>query len=540
MAAAIPALRNTGLYKILLLLSLLFFSAPALTFQYEDRASSFDITRYEINIEVNDTTNRIQGVAGINISISGTAGEVVLDLIGGQGNGAGMTVDSVFKGGEPVSFTHADNRLALPAPAVDTIVYYRIFYRGIAEDGLIISTNMHGDRTFFADNWPNRARHWFPGTDHPSSRAKVDFTVTAPSHYQVIATGILQKRVSLPGKRTAHYWSSGTAIPTKVMVFAAAPFAVEFAGYIDGIPYSNWVYPKNAPEGFKSFAATPDIIDYFTGLIAPYPFEKIANVQSTTRYGGMENAGNVFYHEKAIATGRDIEYLIVHELAHQWFGNSVSESDWAHLWLSEGLATWLTDWYYGRKHSMEKLHERMADHRTRVTEYANTRLAPVVDHHPDCLTDLLNPNTYQKGSWILHMLRREIGDETLLQGISEFYDTYKGGHACSENFKEIIEEVAGKDMDQFFDDWIYSAGHPILSLSSRFSDGRLTMELVQTQQHKMAFTFPLDVRFVFEDGSQQDHTFDIIFRRHEFVIDVPSEPTEIILDPDIWLLFEER
>ncbi len=540
MPELISSYRKAGLPKPVLFLLLLFVAGTGWSGEYDIRLASHDVVRYDISIEVNDTTNHIQGVAGVELMIREPAVEIILDLAGGPGNGTGMTVDSVFTGGKSTSFTHADNRLSLPAPEADTMVEYRIYYGGVVEDGIIISTNMYGDRTFFADNWPDRARNWFPCIDHPSSRAMVDFTITAPSHYQVIATGTLKKRINLPGKRTAHYWSSDIAIPTKVMVFGAAPFAVEFAGTIEGIPYSNWVYPQNVTEGFASFSATPEIVKFFTELIGPYPFEKIANVQSTTRYGGMENAGNIFYHEQAVAADRDIEYLIVHEMAHQWFGNSVSETDWPHLWLSEGLATWLTDWYYGQQHGMERLHERMAGHRTRIIEHANTRLAPVVDHHPESLVAMLNPNTYQKGSWVLHMLRRKTGSDILLQGISEYYDRYRDGHACSEKFQKVMEEVSGTDLDQFFDDWIYSAGHPVVSVRSGYSNGRLTMELLQTQQHKMAFTFPLDVRFMFEDGSQQDHTFDIMFRRHEFVIDMPSEPSEIILDPGTWLLFEKR
>jgi aminopeptidase N len=151
----------------------------------------------------------------------------------------------------------------------------------------------------------------------------VDFIITAPSHYQVIATGLRNRIINLPGKRTTHYWSSSVPIPTKVMVFAAAEFAREYQEDIDGIPYSNWVYPQNMEEGFYDFQVTPDIMRFFTSTIGPYPFEKIANVQSTTRYGGMENAGNIFYHESSITGNRTNKLTIVHEIAHQWFGNSV-------------------------------------------------------------------------------------------------------------------------------------------------------------------------------------------------------------------------
>jgi aminopeptidase N len=505
-----------------------------------------NVRKYTINLEINDTTNAIKGRAGIKIALTNLAGEVVLELASLDDTGRGMVVDSVIKDGTRTGFLHQENKLVLPvinkdkSSGHDTLIYYDVYYHGIPDEGLIISRNMYGQRTFFAENWPNRAHHWFPCTDHPSVRSTVDFIITAPSHYQVIATGIRKKTVNRPGGRITHYWSSAVPVPTKVMVFAAARFAVEYNEDIDGIPYSNWVYPENMEEGFFDFQVTPDILRFFTRNIGPYPFEKIANVQSTTRFGGMENAGNIFYHEKSITGNQTNKLTIVHEMAHQWFGNSVSESDWPHLWISEGIATWLTDWYVEQNYGLESYRERLRTHRQRIINYSKTRLAPIVDFYPDSYIEMLNPNSYQKGSWVLHMLRRRIGDEQLNRSLVEFYNRHKMGHACTEAFRAVVENISGANLEQFFDDWFYSAGHPVLSITSRFNNGRLTMEVLQAQQHKMAFAFPLDVRFVLPDETVKDLTFDIFFRRHEFIIDMPAEPADIIIDPDTWLLFEQK
>ncbi len=498
-----------------------------------------DVFHYSVNIEINDTTDSVKGITGISLLLNRPADTISLDLASATTGNKGMVVDSILKNGVRTAYIHELNTLRLPSGenGPDDTIIYRIFYHGIPISGLIISENMYGDRTFFADNWPNRAHNWFPCADHPSSRATVDFTITAPSHYQVIATGLLQKKVNLPGKRTTHYWSSNVPVPTKVMVFGAAGFAVEYKGYINGVPYSNWVYPQNAQEGFSDFSVTPEILEFFSGMIGPYPFEKIANVQSTTRYGGMENAGNIFYHEKAVTGHQSIKYTIVHEMAHQWFGNSVTESDWPHLWLSEGIATWLTNWYIEKNDGTQRLNEMLVSQRERIIEFSRANLVPVV-YHTENYSDLLNPNSYQKGSWILHMLRRKIGEDVLVRGLAEFYDKFKLSHACSGDFIKIMEGVSGMHLGDFFDDWLFSAGHPVLALNSSFSNGRLNLELIQTQQHKIAFSFPLDIRFVLEDDTIHDHTFDIMFRRHEFILDLPSEPAEIILDPDISLLFE--
>jgi aminopeptidase N len=499
----------------------------------------FDLFHYSVNIEINDTTDSVKGITGIDLLLKKPADTILLDLASVTTGKKGMVVDSIHKNGVRTAFIHEFNTLKLPSGANDLhdTINYRIYYHGIPISGLIISENMYGHRTFFADNWPNRAHNWFPSADHPSARATVDFTITAPSHYQVIATGLLQKKVNLPGKRTSHYWSSKVPVPTKIMVFGAAGFAVEYNGDINGIPYSNWVYPQNAEEGFSDFSVTPAILEFFSGMIGPYPFEKIANVQSTTRYGGMENAGNIFYNERAVTGDHSIKYTIVHEMAHQWFGNSVTESDWPHLWLSEGIATWLTNWYIEKNYGTERLNEVLVSQREKIIEFSRTEMVPVV-YHSENYSDLLNPNSYQKGSWVLHMLRRKIGEDVLVRGLVEFYDKFELTHADSDDFVKVMEDVSGKQLGDFFDDWLFSAGHPVLALNSSFSNGRLHLELIQTQQHKMAFSFPLDIRFVLADDTVHDHTFDIMFRRHEFILDLPFEPAEIILDPNTLLLFE--
>jgi aminopeptidase N len=534
---------SPSLFQLLLIpVLLIFFLQGSLNAGSRyDHPYIIDVQKYTVRIEVNDTTDAIKGSSCLRVVLKKQADTVVIDLASLNSDKKGMIVDSILHNGLPLQFRHAHNRLNLPvhgASVQDTLVF-TVFYGGIPVDGLIISQNMYGQRTFFADNWPNRAHNWFPSIDHPSDRAKVDFIITAPSHYQVIATGLLRKTVSLPKKRTTHYWSSGVPVPTKVMVFGAAGFAVSYMDDIDGIPYSNWVYPQNMEQGLNAFSATPGIVDFFTGMFGPYPFEKIANVQSTTRYGGMENAGNIFYHERAVAGEGSIIYTIVHEMAHQWFGNSVSESDWPHLWLSEGIATWLTDYYAEKIYGQEVFRKRMISHRDRVIEFSRTRLVPVVDYHTENYEDLLNPNSYQKGAWILHMLRRKIGEEALVGALAGFYDRHKLSIADSHDLIKALEDSSGIDLDLFFDDWLFSAGHPVLAFNTNYSQGRIYIELVQTQQHKIAFTFPLDIRFVFDDGTYQDQTFDIIFRRHEFILDLKSEPVDIILDPHTRLLFEK-
>ena len=130
------------------------------------------------------------------------------------------------------------------------------------------------------------------------------------------------------------------------MVIGVADMHIEEAGIIDGKKVNSCVYPKHKKEALHDLALAPAILEFYINYIAPYEYKKLDNVQSTTRFGGMENAGCIFYDEDALDGTRTSEGLIAHEIVHQWFGNSATEKDWCHLWLSEGFATYLTNVYF--------------------------------------------------------------------------------------------------------------------------------------------------------------------------------------------------
>ncbi len=405
-----------------------------------------DVEAYSFALTLSDATDRVEGQATLTVRLtSDTVTVVPLNLVAAQPDGRGMTVASVTEapgspsgaGGRALAFTHAGDRLAvrLSAPprgslprtrsggAVRTLV---VTYAGTPADGLIIGANRHGDRTFFGDNWPNRARHWLPTVDHPSDKARVEWIVTAPDGYQVVANGRLveesevvrppgsppspaatapRERGAEGGFRVTRYVSEHP-LPTKIMVFGAAPFAVEHRGIVAGVPVESWAYAPDRDSGFADLALGDRVMRVFVERLGEFPYEKLAHVQSTTRYGGMENAGAIFYDEGAVTgTGR-MEGLIAHETAHQWFGNAVTETDWPHIWLSEGFATYLAHVYTEAVYGRDRMNAGLARDRDRILAFAaENPTLPVLDTLTVDPNDLLNANSYQKGSWILHMLR---------------------------------------------------------------------------------------------------------------------------------------
>jgi aminopeptidase N len=411
---------------------------------------------------------------------------------------------------------------------------------GEPRDGLIIDANKYGDTTFFADNWPNRAHYWYACHDHPSDKATYTFLVEAPSIYEVVANGSLLFKTPKP-ERNAIVWHYAIEepIPTKVAVVGVADFCTKEIGKVGQTPIIGTVYPKDSLLGLASFEVAPEILTFFEALVGPYPFKELNNVQSTTRYGGMENAGCIFYDENSLNADLRSTHLIAHEVAHQWFGNAVSEADWQHLWLSEGFATYLTNMYIETHEGKEAFLKQLASDRMRVYNLYNKGFhQALVDSITPSLLDRLNANAYQKGAWVLHMLRHEMGDSLFKVGLQQFYTTYKYQNATSQDFAHLMDSLCPKDLAPFFNQWLYQVGHPQLKTRLFMKKGIWYLEVIQVQEALFSFSIQLSLKS--EDGSLDLIGFQVSERKQQF--EIPAELTKnkvhITMDPNMKLLFE--
>lgn len=519
--------------------SLIFMILSATGQQHHERYNSIDILSYRFEIELNDTSDLIGGRAEVEVRFLKELDSFYLDLAGKNAEGKGMLIKEIWEENKKAQYLHQENRIVITIPETenDEVRKYRIHYHGIPADGLIISQNKFGDRTFFGDNWPNRAQHWLPVVDHPSDKARVEFHVRAPGHYDVVANGENINQTRDNGTLSSH-WRSSVPLPTKLMVIGVSPFAVQHLESSSGLPVSTWVYPQNKEEGFFDYSIATAPIDFFETFIHPFPFSKLANVQSKTVYGGMENASCIFYKESSVTGKQDHENLIVHEIAHQWFGDALSELNWHHIWLSEGFATYLTDLYLEHKYGRETFLESMLDEKGQVLRFAQRRLAPVVDTTLPVSVSLLNKNTYEKAGWVLHMLRRDLGDELFQKCVRAFYLEYKYGNALTRDFQEIVESLSGKSYDSFFHQWFHEAGHPVLSYRCKFKKNEVQLTVYQHQQQYL-FEFPLDIRLSFRNGTSITETLRVSKAKQTFTLHAESRPVRIQLDPDTWLLYED-
>jgi len=510
-----------------------------------------DILKYIIDIHVNDESNKIKVIENVHAQFTTSIDTLYLDLTNFNGN-SGMNVSRVLEQGNPVPFFHKNNRLGILVvpPAKNTPYFdFQIEYEGIPTDGLIIGKNKFNERTFFGDNWPQRAHNWFACVDHPSDKADVRFKITAPSHYQVIANG--RHIESLPDVNnpslTRHTFETSKPIPTKVMVIGIANFEIEKTKYSKNFETSTWVYPKDKLNGRKDFYLKDSILNFYEKNIGLFPFEKLAHVQSTTMYGGMENASCIFYDENSIKGDGKINDLIAHEVVHQWFGNSASEKEWSDLWLSEGFATYLTNLYIEESLGKKAFQEQLIKDRKKVIAFAQKTLPPLKDTLTQNVQDLLNPNAYQKGGWILHMIREQIGKDLFWKVIQKYYEAYQYSNASSKDFFKVLEKTTQKDFSQFYKDWITQPGHPILS--SMINENLIIDTITNTtkfqytieikQQQKIQFHFPLEIKFFFDDNTDEILTFDVNNSIITQNLVSSKKIKQLKLDPNCKLLFDE-
>src|SRR5437762_1821283 len=419
-----------------------------------------------------------------------------------------------------------------------------IDYHGAPQDGLIIGQDPHGRRVVFADNWPERARYWLPVVDAPSEKARVRFTVVAPPAWKHVANGTAVYGVD-GGSEHVIGWDEGHPIPTYTMVLAAGDFAVSVHRSVrDGkrlIPIQVWTYPEDAAYADSvPFRRATEIVEAMQRLVGPFPYEKLAHVESSTKFGGMENASAIFYAERPYVERRMGEGVVRHETAHQWFGDAVTPRHFHHLWLSEGFASYFDLVVGAALHGDSVLTAGM---RRDAESYFSSSVVdrPILDTTVTDYVTLLNANNYPKGAWVLHMLRGFIGDSTFFRGIREYYRRYRDSTALSDDFRSVMEDAAGRDREWFFRQWLRQPGYPQLNVAWRPQGvGRVRLDVTQVQPAVWGrFRLPrLTVEFRAADGRVARRVYSVEGNVSVLFADLPFAPQQVTVDPDGALLLK--
>ena len=504
------------------------------------RQSGVDAIHYIFRLSFNDANDEIAGESTVTLKLAAGVSEVFLDLASATG-GKGMTVAAVTVGGKPVQFVHQADRLRVPLPkaaGAGEEIAIGVTYRGVPAQGLRLINNIHGERTAFSENWPNRARHWLPMIDHPYDKATGEFVVTAPAQYQVVANGLLVEELDLPAGQRRTHWKQSVPIASWLYALGMARFAVHHYDVVRGIPQQVWVFPQDRDQAYVLFETTGRrAFEFFSDLVGPYAYEKLGHVQAAGLGGGTEHASAIFYGEKGVASGRA---PVVHEVAHQWFGNAVTEKDWDDVWLSEGFATYFTHLYTEQFEGREAMVRGLKNDVTTIAQ-AQLKLAdqPVIHRNISDMSGVLNRLVYQKAGWVLHMLRGIVGTEKFRAGIRDYYQRYRNQNASTDDFRQVMEQAGGVDLTWFFDQWLKRPGMPKLKGTWRYDASSKQVQIDLAQVHTgQPYRIPLDIGVANPGGQPRIQRVELTQSSGRFTIASEREPGTVVLDPNTWVLME--
>ena len=506
-------------------------------------------TNYNVSITLNDSLTEITQ-AKTDIDIVALKPLQVIDLDFGE-----LKTDSVTLNDKPVPFLHQNGKLQITLPstiAPRTNLLISVTYHGKPKDGLILSKDKDGKPSVVGDNWPDRVHHWIPCFDHPSAKATITFTVSAPSRDIVVANGHLTKvETNGPGKKTWTY-SEGAPIPPYCMIIGVGEFARIEAQQSPVSPLSFYVPQSDAAYAPKGFSSAASALQMFNEKVGPYPYEKLALIIGATQFGGMENSSAIVFPStlfnpnpsqalsKTFDIRTGIEDVVAHEIAHQWFGDSVTESTWADLWLSEGFATYFSGLFIEKHEGEEAFQQYLKRAADTAFDYEQKNRIPIHDLDTQDLFKLLNGNNYQKGAWVLHMLRSRLSDEAFFQGIRSYYQQHKNSVASSEDLRLALEKASGKDLQTFFRRWVYDSGHPQYDVQWSWQANSKRLDVVVTQKQPGAvFLDEIPLAVATANGTRYFNLRPQAKKAIEsFRMD--EQPTSVVVDPNNTLLKEVK
>jgi aminopeptidase N len=536
--------------RILTLLILILFASSLTVAERRERLiDEWRPVHYDVSITLNEKLTEISSARTEISALVLRAPITSLNIDFGE-----MPIDALTVDGGPAKYLRSSGTLivTLTGPVkTGDVLKIVVVYHGRPKDGLILTADKDGRPSATGDNWPNRVHHWIPSLDHPSAKATVRFTVTAPAHNLVVANGRLESTTSNSKTMRTWIWNEGVPISPYCMIIAVGDYARFDAQDQTIAPLSYYVPQSNRRFAMQGFAPASPSLKFFTETVGPYPYEKLAMIVGATRYGGMENSSAIVFSSNlftdfetkqprsavyAIPVG--VRDVVSHEIAHQWFGDSVTEATWADLWLSEGFATYFEGLFIERYEGKEQFRTYMKEIGEKYFRYEKGNKTPIHDKDTEDLNALLNPNNYEKGAWVLHMLRGLTGDKAFFLAIRDYYATHRDSTATTEDLRKAMETASGLDLKDFFERWVYKSGHPYYQITWKWhpsgdptQQGFVELQIRQTQVDKDAFLIPLTVEIVTCSGSQR---LSVTPKGKEFETRIPvmNEPTALTIDPD--------
>ncbi len=455
--------------------------------------------------------------------------------------------------GEPLIFSQTEKKLkvTLSRPRRSGEVFsFTVLYQGREpKDGLrFYEENPEHPALVASDSWPYGVHHWFPCYDYPNDKATNEIIATVRSGNKVCANGRLLNVMENPGEGTVTYhWSQERPHSTYLVFLACAPYVV-VRDESGNVPISYWVYPQHEKDALQTYGKTPLMMKFFSDLFDyDYPWAKYAQV-SVPFGGGMEcTSATAMTHRIMHDLRAEQDYssigIVSHELAHQWWGDLITLRTWAHAWMNEGFGTYCDYLYHVFDRGEDEGAVNLLDKKNAYLREARSRyIRPIVCDRYDRPQDLFDSHSYPKGAVVLHMMRDILGDRAFFKTLSFFLHEHEFDVVDTHDLQVAVKTVTGRNLDWFFDQWVYRPGHPVFRIGSEYSEDsrrlRLTVEQTQdTSQDVPVFTVPIDIGIVTESGRKTERIW-IRQKKEEFLFDIEDKPLLVRFDERNVLLKE--
>lgn len=494
---------------------------------------NLNVLHYDISIDLNSETKTIRG----DVTITGTSKDKSLNLII-LNFYENLKIIDVSVNGVSTPYKRAERNISIPYEAASDTFRVRVLYEGkpIKAGFASFSFDTFNNKpVIYTLNEPIYASTWFPCNDIPSDKALADIKITNDSSMTSVSNGILMN-VTPHGRKKTYHWKVIYPISTYLICLYSADYMKFSQKYISqtrdtmGIDY--YVFPQHFEMAQKDFSIHPEVISFFSSIYGEYPFikEKYGVAEFLWQMGAMEHQTITGVGSNFLNGRNFFSDLLIHELAHQWFGNSVGPASWKDIWLNEGFASY-----------SEAL---FAEHKAGKDRYKAAMSIKYQEDFPGTVYspkgDIFNSSVYDKGAWVLHMLRNELGDKVFFEILRKYYEKYKYRNASTANFISICEKISQKDLRQFFEQWIYK-GTGIIKLKYNWVVNRqgnsfrnlITVE--QTQSGYDVYKFSLEIKF--SSGNETvNKIFYIDSRKKNIIFDMANVPDHIELDPEDKLL----
>ncbi len=481
--------------------------------------SGIDVLHYTLDLAINPDQGTLAGSAALDIRAT-YQGLITFSL-----DAAALEIERVTIDGTDTPFVAKEQKLIIQLPApldygatFQVVIAYHAAPRPFASRYMPyyqIGMVFDGGRVS-ALNEPDAAHSWFPCNDHPTDRATYDFRLRVPAPLEAVANGqLIDVTPHDDGSQTFH-WRLAYPMTTYLALVAAADYAAVTATAPNGIPLQNFVYAQDAIAGSAVFSYTGEALVMLEQWFGPYPFDSYGHVVVPREGMALETQTMTAMPDSVLSMSEeDLFALLVHELAHQWYGNTVSLQGWENIWLNEGFATY-AEWLAreARYGESSALAARTLSEQALISDKRST---PLAAPQPG---ELFSTASYDKGAWVLYMLRQQIGDDAFFTLLRTYAATYADRPTTTLDFWQLAESVSGQDLAWFFDQWLLQAGGiPRFTLYWTETAAGADVLLCATQPGDYRLTLPL--RFAQDtqtadaglpvDGSQARGSFALSF-----------------------------